>query len=108
MITREGFYSALAHMQNIIATFRAIEDSLHTDLGDSLLNDMLEEGWDAFTDLVFGKDTIDEQIYDVFFGDGVTFRDEDDMDKVYSLPFDRYYEYFVEGRLEDEWLTLIG
>ena len=54
MITREGFYSALAHMQNIIATFRAIEDSLHTDLGDSLLNDMLEEGWDAFTDLVFG------------------------------------------------------
>lgn len=112
MITREGFYAALENMQNVIKIFRQIEDGLHTDLGDSLLNDMLEEGWDAFTNLVFGKDEIDEQIIDVFFGDPVSFRFTDDennpTDTVGVLPYDKYYEFFVERRLEDEWLTIVS
>lgn len=111
MITREGFYAALENMQNMIKTFRQIEDALGTDLGDSLINDMLEESWNAFTNLVFGKLTTDEQIYEVFFGDPVSFRftgeDGEPTDKVGVLPYDKYYEFFVERRLEDEWLTLV-
>lgn len=110
MITREGFYAALENIQNMIKTFRQIEEFLGTDLGNSPINDMLEESWNAFTNLVFGESTTDEQIYEAFFGCPISFRltDEDGEtpNKVGVLPYDKYYEFFVERRLENEWLTL--
>ena len=109
MITREGFYAALENIKNMINTFRKIEDALGTDLGDSLINTMLEEGWTAFINIVFGELIDDEQIYGVFFGEDISFCliEDDDSAKIGILPYDKYYEYFVEKRLENEWLVLV-
>ncbi len=110
MITRKGFYAALENIRNMVKTFRRIEDALGVDLGNSLIDNMLEEGWSAFINIIFGELIDDEQIYEVFFNEPISFRLIDEngelTDKVGILPYDKYYEFFVEKRFENEWLVL--
>lgn len=112
MITREGFYAAFESLKRHVELLRSVEDFLHTDLGSSPVGEMVDEAYNIFCHLVFGKDEIDESIFDAVHNDELYFNFVDDINNIdegpvrtCKLPYDKYYEFFVERRLEDDWFV---
>ena len=104
IITREDFYTALEKLRNMLKTFREIEKFLGAELIDGKFGSLYDDAFDIFTTLVFGKDYIDECIYDVVHGDDEIhflmepdegFNEDDSNGIPCTITYDKYYDYFV-------------
>jgi hypothetical protein len=109
IITREDFYTAFEKLRNMNKTFKEIEKFLGTELTEGRFGSLYDDAFDIFTTLVFGKDYIDECIYDAVHGDDeIDFMMEPDegFNADYSngipcsLTYDQYYDYFVRRKYD--------
>lgn len=110
MIERDQFYQALEHLRDVYTSFRNFEHGIGVEMGESEVGNMLESSIYAFCTLILGKDYYDEAIWDMLEGDSMHFHfePEEGFNEDYSngthydLPYDQYYEYFVERKLDFE------
>lgn len=109
IITREDFYTAFEKLRNMTKTFREIEKFLGAELIDGRFGSLYDDAFDIFTTLVFGKNYIDECIYDAVNGDDkIDFMMEPDEGFnadfsngiPCSLTYDQYYDYFVRRKYD--------
>ena len=101
MITRDGFYIAFSKLRNMNDLLEKISDGVGTDMSDSHIGDMVDKAFDMFTAFIDGDEYLNEALYmAIFEGKVYVAFDEDD---VYTLPFDKYYDYFVLKEVKEEW-----
>lgn len=106
MIKREDFYSALEHLRNCYNILIQFENVFGITIRDSKIGEMFDETLGSFCDLVFGKNYMNEDIMEALKNNEIEgiFEpeegfNEDASNGIHSiLPYEKYYEYFVEGK----------
>lgn len=108
MIERDQFYQALEHLRDVYASYRAFERGIGVEMDGTAVERMLESSVYAFCTLILGKDYYDEGVWDMLEGDSMHFHCEplEGFNEDYSngthhdLPYDQYYRYFVERKVD--------
>ena len=101
MITRDGFYIAFNKLKDMNELLDKMSDGLDTDMSDSAVGDMLDKSFEMFVALIDGDEYLEEALYMAVFEEKVyvAFSEDD----IYTLPFDKYYDYFVLKEVKHEW-----
>lgn len=101
MITRDGFYIAFNKLKEMVESMDKISNGLGTDMSDSYIGDMIDKAFDIFSAFINGDDYINEALGMAIFEEKVYVAL--DENRIYTLPFDKYYDYFVLKEVKEEW-----
>lgn len=110
MIERDQFYQAFEALRDVYNYYRTFEQNIGVEMCGSAVEKMLESAIESFCTLTLGKDMYDEGIWEMLDNDNLHFHlepeegfNEDFSNGThYDLPYEQYYEYWIERKLDAE------